>query len=122
MSTTLQTDLVATKLQTACESVLPGAVFPQVYTGGLLKYIVWNYNAIPALWAEGDAQAARYLVQVHLYLPHKEAPHGAILALSEALTAEGFTRPQLTDAGDAEGQHWVLECETADGGTKYGYA
>ena len=110
------------QLQAACESVLPGAVFPQLYTGGLLKYIVWDYNQIPQVFAERAPHAARYLVQVHFYLPHKENPQAAILALSRALFEKDFTWPTVTDATDSDGQHWVLECEYADGGGYYGFA
>ena len=121
MSVTPKT-CMSERLQTACESVLPGAVFPQVYTGGLLKYIVWNYNQIPQVYADSVPRAARYLVQVHYYLPFKENPQTAILALSRALFEKDFTWPTVTDATDNEGQHWVLECEYADGGGFYGYA
>ena len=121
MSATMQTDLVSVRLKEACESVLPDAVFPQVYTGPLLRYAVWDYNVMPAVWAERAPHAARYLCQVHFYLPHKENPQKAILALSAALHERDFTWPQLTDATDAEGQHWVLECEYADGGGYYGF-
>lgn len=113
---------LAEVLTEALSPLWPQAVFPQVYTGQALRYVVWNYNSLPAVWAEDDAHAARYLVQVHLYLPHKEDPHAAILALSEALHRAGLTRPDVTDASDSEGQHWVLECEYADGGARYGYA
>lgn len=121
MSVTLR-PCMSEKLQAACESVLPDAVFPQVYTGRLLKYIVWNYNQIPQVYAESAPHAARYLVQVHYYLPFKENPQAAILALSRALFEKDFTWPTVTDATDNEGQHWVLECEYADGGGFYGYA
>ena len=107
-------------LNAALTEVFPDAVFPQLYSGPLPEYVVWNYSAFPALWAEGAPQAARYLVQVHLYLPHKKNPHAAILALSEAIFAAGITWPSVTDASDAEGQHWVLEGEYADGGGLYG--
>lgn len=121
MSASLQTDLVSKRLQAACESVLPGAVFPQVYTGPLLHYVVWDYNVFPAVWAEQAPHAARYIVQVHFYLPHKENPNTTILGLMQALHAQDFTWPRLTDATDSEGQHWVLECEYADGGGYYGF-
>lgn len=110
------------QLQAACETVMPGAVYPMVYTGEALRYIVWNYSTIPAVYAEGAPHAARYLVQAHLYLPFKEAPHEAITSLSRALFDRGFTWPGVTDASDADGQHWVLECEYADGGGYYGFA
>lgn len=122
MITELQTDLLSTRLQQCLENLYPDAVFPDVYTGPLPEYIVWNYNQLPAVWAEGVPHAARYLIQVHFYLPHKKSPLAAILALQQAISAAGFTLPQVTDATDAEGQHWVLECEYADGGGLYGYA
>ena len=122
MSTTLQAKCVAEALQGAIGSLFSGAVFPQMYTGSLTKYVVWNYNQIGQVYAEGAPQAARYLVQVHFYLPHKEDPRTGILSLSRALFDAGFTWPDVTDASDADGQHWVLECEYADGGGFYGFA
>ena len=118
---TPSTPSISEQLQAACESVLPDAAFPQVYTGPLLKYAVWDYNVMPAVWAERAPHAARYLVQVHFYLPHKENPQTAILALSRALFEKDFTWPTVTDATDSDGQHWVLECEYADGGGYYGF-
>lgn len=122
MSTTLQAKCVAEALQGAIGPLFSGAVFPQMYTGPLLRYVVWNYNQIGQVYAEGVPHAARYLVQVHFYLPHKEDPRADILSLSRALSAAGFTWPDVTDASDSDGQHWVLECEYADGGGYYGYA
>lgn len=107
---------MTTALQGACESVFPGAVFPNVYTGPLLHYVVWNYDEIPAVFAERAPNASRYLVQVHFYLPHKESPTEAIQALRRALFNRQFTWPSLTDASDGDGQHYVLECQYVDGG------
>ena len=121
--TTLQPGSMAEALQGALETVLPAdQIYPHLYTGPLLRYIVWNYSVIPTLWAESRPGAARYLVQVHFYLPHKESPRAAILALQRALADAGFTWPDITDASDEDGQHWVLECEYADGGGCYGFA
>ena len=117
----LREDLVSVKLQTLLDGGMPGAAFPQVYSGSLLRYAVWNYETIPTLWAESRPHAARYLVQVHLYLPRGENPYGLILTLTQALADSGFTWPSKTDASDSEGQHWVLECEYADAGAVYGY-
>lgn len=103
-------------LQQACESVFPEATFPNVYTGEKLEYVVWNYTEIPSVYAERAPQASRYLCQVHLYLPHKQDPLDDIQALRWALFDADFTWPSLTDASDGAGQHYVLECEFADGG------
>lgn len=119
--TTLQEACVAEAIQTALSPLFPDAVFPHVYTGPLLRYVVWNYSTVGAVWAEDLPQAARYLVQVHFYLPHKEEPRAAILAMTRALYDHGFTWPIPTDASDSEGQHWVLECEYTDGGAAYGF-
>lgn len=119
--TQLQTELVSAALQAALEEVMPGAVFPHVYTGPLERYAVWNYQTIRTLWAESRPHAARYLVQAHLYLPHGENPHALILKLQRGLVDRAFTWPNLTDASDAEGQHWVFECEYVDGGGLYGF-
>ena len=108
-----------TALQAALDNVYPGASFPNVYTGPLPEYVVWNYTEIPAVYAERAPRASRYLCQVHLYYPHKKSPLEAIQALRWALFDAQFTWPSLTDASDSEGQHWVLECEFADGGGFY---
>lgn len=117
----LQSSCVAEKIRTACETVISD-VFPQIYTGALLHYVTYNYNIIPSVWTESGPAASRYLCQVHFYLPHKEDPREDILGLQRALFDAGFTWPDVTDAEDADGQHWVLECEYADGGGVYGYA
>lgn len=119
---TLQNNCVAEAIQAALSPIFPGAVFPHTYTGPLLRYVVWNYNVVGEVWADGAPHAARYLVQVHFYLPHKEDPREAILALTRALFDKGFTWPIPTDATDSDGQHWVLECEYTDGGAFYGFA
>lgn len=119
---TLQPGCMAEALQGALETVFDSSqIFPHVYTGTLLRYVVWNYSVLPAVWAEGQPHAARYLVQVHFYLPHKEDARAAILSISRALFDAGFTWPNLTDASDEEGQHWVMECEYTDPGGAYGY-
>ena len=111
---------MAQVLQEALTTVYPDAVFPIFYTGDALEYVVWNYSVIHVVWAEHAPHAARYLVQVHLYLPHGKNPQEPIQALSRAVYDAGFTWPDLTDASDEEGQHWVLECEYVDEGGYYG--
>ena len=86
-------------------------VFPNLYTGDALEYLVTNYTMLPALQAGDRPGAARYLVQVHYYLPHKKNPNAVIEALCKALHAAGFTAPSVQNAADGSGQHYVLECE-----------
>ena len=105
--TTLQQACVAEAIQRALSPIFPDAVFPHMYTGPLIRYVVWNYNVVGEVWAEGVPQAARYLVQVHLYYPHKEDPREAILAMERALFDEGFT-------ATVDGEE--TEIEKVDGG------
>ena len=95
-------------------------VYPNVYTGKELEYLVTNYTTLPQMHAGDRPGAARYLVQVHYYLPHKKTPNAVITALCQALWAAGFTAPSVVPASDSEGQHYVLECEGVDGGVAYG--
>ena len=106
-------------LQTALGEIgLP--VVPQVYTGEELEYIVTNHNCVPSVYAERAPRAARHLVQVHYYLPSGQNPNLMLQGISRALWDGGFTWPAVTDAGDTESQHWVLECEYVNGGPFYG--
>lgn len=95
-------------------------VSPNIYTGTELEYIVTNYSTIPEVYAERAPRAARYLVQVHYYLPHRQNPNLTIRQISRALWEHGSTWPGVTNASDSDGQHYVLECEFADGGGFYG--
>lgn len=110
---------VDTALQAALTPLgLP--VTPQVYEGEALEYLVTNHNAVPSVYAERAPRAARHLVQVHYYLPRKQNPNLTLRQIAAALWGAGFTWPGVTDAGDSEGQHYVLECEYVNGGAFYG--
>ena len=47
-------------------------------------------------------------------------PASFMLSIPAALHAAGFTWPGVTDASDAEGGHWVFECERVNGGAVHG--
>ena len=94
-------------------------VSPNLYEGDELEYIVTNYQTIPEVYAERAPHAARYLIQVHYLLPTGENPNDALQAIARALWEAGCTWPGVVNAGDDEGQHYVLECEAADGGAYY---
>lgn len=115
--------MIDERLYGAVSGAVPAGfpVFPNVYTGEDLEYVVTNYSALPALHAGDRPGAARYLVQVHYYLPHKKNPNPVIEALCLALHAAGFTGPAVQNASDSSGQHYVLECEGWDGGVNYGH-
>ena len=98
--------------------ILP--LYPNVYTGKDLRYLVYNYYVIPEVFADSAAHAARYTIQLHLYIPHKENPNPTKLAIIDACVGNGFTFPRMTNASDGEGQHYVFEFEYVNGGGLYG--
>ena len=95
---------------------------PVEYTGDELDYIVWNYSQLGAVYADGQPDAARYLIQVHYFLPNGKNPNSMKVSIAEALADAGCTWPNITNANEKSGQHYVLECEYTDGGLVYGYA
>ena len=115
--------MIDIRLRAAVDGAMPVGfpIYPNLYTGKELEYIVTNYTTLPVLHAGDRPGAARYLIQVHYYLPHKKNPNETIDALCKALHAAGFTAPTITNASDGSGQHYVLECEGIDGGVDYGH-
>lgn len=111
---------IESRLNDALLPILPGAVFPEVYQGDLPEYAVWNVTSLPQVFAERAPHAARYLVQVHYYLPHGKNPNLMKQAICRALFNAGFTWPEITPAHEDVGQHYVLEFEGVDGGGYYG--
>ena len=89
---------------------------PNQYTGNALEYIVWNYNLGPVIFADSRPCAARYFVQVHMYLPNGVNPIQKRIDICRAMHTAGFTYPSVTNASDKSGQHYVFECEYTDGG------
>lgn len=104
-------------INSAFGQILP--LFPNVYTGEELRYLVYNYYVIPDVFADSAAHAARYSVQLHLYLPHKENPNPVKLAIINACL-NVFTFPSMTNASDKDGQHYVFEFEFVNAGGLYG--
>lgn len=118
----------------SCDSALQTAlrplglpVFPNRYTGDSLEYIVTNWSLLPAIPAADHANAARYLVQVHYYLPDKQNPNPMLEQICLALAAADFTCPSIEPvddyrrrSADVYGQHLTIECEYCDGGYDYG--
>lgn len=95
--------------------LVPG-IAPNEYTGQELEYAVWNYNILPSVFADSKPEAARYLLQVHWFLPHSVNPAAKRTQICQALRAAGFTYPGVVNASDKDGQHYVFECEYVDGG------
>lgn len=107
-------------LKAALDPLFPGAAWPDRYPGEALIYVTWNHWTVPEVYANGLPAAARHPTQVHLFLPFGVDPEAYLLQVPLALHGEGFTWPGVTNASDAEGQHWVFECEYVNGGAVYG--
>lgn len=105
-------------INTAFDGILP--IYPNVYTGDQLSYLVYNYYVIPQVFADSVAHAARYSVQLHLYLPNKVNPNPTKLSIITACLAAGFTFPSMTNASDRDGQHYIFEFEYVNAGGLYG--
>lgn len=104
-------------INTAFGEILP--LFPNVYTGTELTYLVYNYYVIPEVFANSVSHASRYTIQLHLYLPHKANPNEIKLSIINACIDNGFTYPSMTNASDKDGQHYVFEFEYCNGGGVY---
>lgn len=102
-------------LETAVSAIVP-ACAPNRYNGNVTTYATWNYSTIPVVFADSKPDAARYLIQVHLFLPFNTNPNSIKLQLARSLHSYGMTYPSITPAHDKAGQHYVFECEYTDGG------
>lgn len=107
--------LLDDKIRAAVEPLVPVCV-PDFYTGDAKEYCTYNYNEIPAGFGDNLPHAVRYLVQVHWFLPLKKRPHPTKKALRRALAAvRGFGAPEIVNANDELGQHYVYEFQAVDG-------
>lgn len=86
----------------------------ETYKGNDALYIVFNYSEIPDNFGDDDAGHYRVLVQVHLYAPPEENTVALRREIMRRLVAADFTRPSITPASDANGQHFIFECEDAE--------
>lgn len=92
-------------------SPLGAPMEPGTYTGGSSTYLTWNYDLIPTQFGDDRPLFWRALVQVHVVLPLKKPAGALVKGAMAALIREGFTPPEMVNAGDEERQHFVLECE-----------
>lgn len=107
--------MLDSKIRAAVEPLVSVCV-PDIYTGDKKEYCTFNYNEIPAAFGDNRPNAVRYLVQVHWFLPLKRRPNPKKKELRRALLAvRGFSAPEIVNANDGEGQHYVYEFEAVDG-------
>lgn len=100
---------------------VPGFYTPDAGEQAATVYCTFNYTETPDSFGDGAPEAMRYLCQIHLFAPWRTAAgesnntRPTRQALRQALFAAGFTFPTVTDASDADYQHYVFECEDFDG-------
>jgi hypothetical protein len=88
---------------------------PDKYTGEEDTYIVFNYNDLGAAYGDDFPHASRYLIQVHLICPSQYNSIGIRKQIKFLLLGAGFTYSSTVNATDDDGQHYIFECEYAEG-------
>lgn len=101
-------------IKCAIEPIVPVCV-PDIYTGNATEYCTFNYTELPANFGDNKPNAIRYLVQVHWLSPSGVNPATKKKKIKNALYDADFTYPVVVNATDADGQHYVFECEYVDG-------
>lgn len=91
-------------------------IFPQEYSGASLEYCTYNYDSLPRLFADGRARRYVHLIQLHYCCPAETNSFEMRRKLLKAIVDAGFSSPEITDASDDAGQHWVFEFEGKDNG------
>lgn len=84
------------------------------YIGKADRYYTFNYSIIGGDFGDDAPGHERYIVQVHFICPRTFNSVAQIQQTKQRLYAAGFTWPNVTNASDADGQHIVFECETAE--------
>lgn len=106
---------VEEKILAAVTPLVPECV-ENLYGGDADEYCTYNFNEIPAAFGDNTAHAVRYLCQVHWFLPLRRQPRPKKKELRRALAAQrGFTVPEIVNASDEIGQHYVYEFQAVDG-------
>ena len=85
---------------------------PNDYTGEAVEYCTFNYNELADAFGDNRAHAMRALVQVHYLAPLKANTVVTRRTLWQALASvDAFTAPDIENATDQTGQHYVFEFE-----------
>lgn len=101
-------------LRDAVQSIVP-ICDPDNYSGDSAEYCTFDYTEVPDSFGDDMPQAIRYLVSLHWHLPTGVNPIAKKRQIRKALLAAGFSAPTVTNASDADGKHYVFECEYLDG-------
>ncbi len=101
------------KIKSALDFGIP--CVPDVYTGEAKEYITFNYNSVPEDFGDDAPGHELHLIQVHYFCPLGHNSLARRKSIKQKLFSAGLTWPDETNASDKNGQHYVFECEDAEG-------
>jgi hypothetical protein len=87
-------------------------VVPDVYTGTQSDYITFNFDALPRQFVGNVPVFYLCLIQVHLFASLEQDTENLRATIPRLLTGAGCTWPEIINATDKAGQHYVFECQT----------
>lgn len=90
-------------------------VKPDGYIGEATEYTTYNYDTSGGGYGDDKPMHEVYSVQVHYFCPLSFNSVAKRTQLKQLLFAADFSWPDMTDATDEDGQHWVFECEALMG-------
>lgn len=105
---------IEARLVEAFDGLMNSPAAANTYKGPDAEYITFNYTEIPDDFGDDDAAitgpSCKFTISPRTRRTHGR-PGGEI---TRRIVAAGFTRPSITPASDANGQHYVFECEDAE--------
>lgn len=78
------------------------------------RYYTFACRSLGAAYGDDAPGCERWLVTVHLFAPLTDNCIQRVRETKRVLYSAGFTWPEMTDATDQDGQHYVLECEAVE--------
>ena len=76
------------------------------------RYYTFSCDSFGANYGDDEPGCERCLAHIHLFAPLNQDCFRQIRDTKRALFRAGFTWPEVADATDQDGQHFVFECET----------
>ncbi len=85
------------------------------YAGDDEKYFTFTLDTFGGDHGDNKPQHEIALIMVHFFCPKNFNSVATRKIIKKKLYDAGFGYPAARDASDATGQHWVFECEAAEG-------
>lgn len=79
------------------------------------KYFTFSISRGGSDFADDEPGAELCDVSIHFLAPFRGNNRELLKKARKALHKAGFTWPSQTDATDSDGQHYILECQIAEG-------